>query len=272
MKDNKGRCAGNIACIGLNTNKDGDPITAPATDAARQWSGWGTALKPAWEPIIVARKPLVGTVAANVLTHGTGAINVDGCRIGTDILPAQLAGQARVGTLERGVMLTPERAGRWPANVVLGCACEGDTHDDDCAAAMLDAQTKNAPPKQERVGRMGDSRDGLGMGMGGDAIGRWPADPGGGASRFFYCAKASPSERGEGNAHPTVKPIALMRWISKLVCPPGGTILDPFAGSGTTLLAAREEGLSAIGVEREAEYVEIIKRRLDTAQKQGSLL
>lgn len=93
-------------------------ITAPATDAARRWSGWGTALKPAHEPICMARKPLAGTVAANVLAHGTGAINVDGCRVGDDVLSAAFAGQARMGTFERGVMFTPERVGRWPANFI----------------------------------------------------------------------------------------------------------------------------------------------------------
>lgn len=127
---------------------------------------------------------------------------------------------------------------------------------------MLDEQTGISPPKPRHIGRMGGSRDGLGMGRGGDAVGVWPADPGGGASRFFYTAKASRRERGEGNTHPTVKPLLLMRWLAKLVTPPGGVILDPFAGSGTTLLAAQSEGFDAIGIEREAEYVEIIKKRI----------
>lgn len=228
------------------------PLTVPATDAAKQWQGWGTALKPAWEPAILARKPLVGTVAANVLAHGTGAINVDACRVGNEVLPEMRAGQARLGTFVRSEMITPERAGRWPANVAL----------DEEAAAMLDAQTGVSPPKPHRIGRMGGSRDGLGMGRGGDSVGAWPADPGGGASRFFYTAKASRKERGEGNTHPTVKPLSLMRWLVKLVTPPGGVVLDPFCGSGSTLVAAVEEGFDCIGIEREAEYVEIIKKRI----------
>ncbi len=243
-------------------------ITAPATDAARQWSGWGTALKPAWEPIILARKPLVSTVASNVLAHGTGAINVDGCRI-----EGKLGGNpdrfARTdgGSFNQFSTHPPvvRDSGRWPANVVLGCACDGDAHDDDCAAAMLDAQTGTLTsgslmPHHKR----GEQVNAYGKSNGASPSRNFGGDSGG-ASRFFYTAKASRSERGEGNTHPTVKPIALMRWLVKLVCPPGGTILDPFAGSGTTLIAARSEGFDAVGVEREAEYVEIIRRRLEEA-------
>ena len=211
--------------------------------------GWGTALKPAHEPIVVARKPLIGTVAANVLKHGTGALNVDGCRVGTEIPPELRAGQARLGTFERTDMVTPEREGRWPANVIL----------DEDAGAMLDEQQE-------------------------------------GASRFFYCPKASRKEREAGceahpevvakrtqdggddtrgrptprnrNHHPTVKPVALMRYLIRLVTPPGGTVLDPFLGSGTTLMAAALEGVDAIGIEREAEYVEIAKARVAWVESQ----
>lgn len=188
-------------------------ITAPATEAARQWSGWGTALKPAMEPITVARKPLIGTVAANVLAHGTGAINVKGCKVGDEVLPSAIAGQAKVGTFERGVMVTPERVGRFPANVI---------HDGS----------------EEPVALMGD------------------------AARFFYCAKASPKDRGAGNNHPTVKPTDLMRYLARLVTPPNGTILDPFMGSGSTGKAAKLEGFGFVGIEREAEYIEIAKARI----------
>jgi len=201
-------------------------ITAPATDAARQWQGWGTALKPASEDWWLFRKPLVGTVAANVLAHGTGAINVDGCRVPIDASDDIYAKNPHtIGTIGANGVYGAGKAtiynvpaGRWPANVAL----------DEVAAAMLDEQT-------------GDS---------------------GGASRFFYTAKASRRERGEGNVHPTVKPIALMRWLVRLVTPKGGNVLDPFCGSGTTLLAAHLEGFDYLGIEREAEYVEIIRKRL----------
>jgi len=214
------------------------PLTTSATDAARQWQGWGTALKPASEDWWVFRKPLQGTVAANVLAHGTGAINVDGCRIPhaneSDLSKHKAmvkAIKSRGGSMDNSWKNSSDlagandvnMAGRWPANVAL----------DEEAAAMLDEQTSDS----------------------------------GGASRFFYQAKASRSERGEGNVHPTIKSIALMRWLVRLVTPPGGVVLDPFAGSGTTLLAARAEGFGAVGIEREAEYVAIIEARVAAAQK-----
>jgi site-specific DNA-methyltransferase (adenine-specific) len=219
--------------------------TAPATDAARQWSGWGTALKPAWEPIIVARKPLAGTVAENVLTYGTGGINVDGCRVG-----AEQTVTLRSGSMGKGIYGGDARVGsfanppgRWPANLI---------HDGS----------------EEVVGLTGS------------------------AARFFYCAKASKADRDEGceglplrkegtwggeeddlsegkkkihpsrNHHPTVKPTALMRYLCRLVTPPGGLVLDPFTGSGSTGKAAILEGFRFIGIEREAEYVEIAKARI----------
>jgi len=167
-------------------------ITAPATEAAKQWQGWGTALKPALEPITVARAPLSGTVAANVLEHGTGALNVDGCRVG-------------------------DESGRFPANL---------THDGS-----------------EEV------------------VGLFPEDGEASAARFFYCAKADAAER-RNSKHPTVKPVALMRYLVRLVCPAGGVVLDPFAGSGTTIEAARLEHCRAVGIEREAEYCADILERL----------
>jgi site-specific DNA-methyltransferase (adenine-specific) len=198
-------------------------ITAPATLAAKQWQGWGTALKPALEPITVARKPFTGTVAANVLEYGTGAINVDGSRI-----PCE-SGQ-----------------GRFPANLI---------HDGS----------------EEAVLGMGES------------------------SRYFYCAKASKRDRDEGcegisgrfaptmgngiggkehdpetatpkrNHHPTVKPTDLMRYLCRLVTPPNGTVLDPFMGSGSTGKAAVLEGFDFIGIEREAEYIDIARARIEHA-------
>ena len=218
------------------------PITAPATDAAREWEGWGTALKPAWEQCFVARKPLVGTVAANVQQHGTGGLNIDGCRIGSD--GATTRGDTSAnhlspsGAFTTGHDIVPLNAGRWPANVAL----------DEDAAAMLDAQTVGNVPA-----RIHDHSD---VGYGGT----------GGASRFFYTAKASRADRTGGgvadNTHPTVKPTDLMRWLVRLVTPPGGVVLDPFAGSGSTLVAARAEGVRAVGIEREPEYADIITARL----------
>ena len=206
----------------------------PATPAAQQWQGWGTALKPAFEPIVVARKPLIGTVAENVLTHGTGALNIDGCRVGTEQILNQPGGIPNgagnyVGTSKvRDRTVPPTTAtGRWPANVIL----------DESQAAELDKQS-------------------------------------GGASRFFYCAKAPKRERPTSDdvAHPTVKPLTLMRYLVRLITPPAGTVLDPFAGSGTTIEAALLEGFNTIGIEREADYLPLIQQRIDRVGDQLSLL
>lgn len=230
-------------------------LTAPATDASRQWQGWGTALKPAWEPCVVARKPLAGTVAENVQRYGTGAVNVDGCRVGTDGGCAGAGAGARVyGDGLNGTFAQPVPGlGRWPANVVL----------DEAAAAMLDAQSG------ERPGATSFSRPSDYSATSYKLPGGTPLTEGygdtGGASRFFYTAKASRADRntnGAENTHPTVKPTDLMRWLVRLVTPPGGVVLDPFAGSGSTLVAARAEGFRAIGIEREDEYAQIIAARL----------
>jgi len=192
----------------------GDNVeTAAATDTSARWQGWGTALKPAFEPIVVARKPLTGTVAANVLAHRTGALNIDGCRVGDD-------------------------AGRWPANVVL----------DEHQAGVLDEQSGELTS--------GSRKPGTFPGIDGDT---------GGASRFFYVAKADASERPhvDGVAHPTVKPLDLMRWLGRLVTPVGGTVLEPFAGSGTTVEACLLEGFECIAVEREADYLPLIVQRIN---------
>ena len=226
-------------------------LYAPATDAARQWQGWGTALKPALEPITVARKPLAGTVAENVLAHGTGALNIDGCRVGDNAGWSYPNGRGGSGWHERDSLsknLTEpmaSTAGRWPANLI---------HDGS----------------EEPTGLLGD------------------------AARFFYCAKASKADRDEGceafqaapprfgddggtyqglsnskhpvrNHHPTVKPTALMRYLCRLATPPGGVVLDPFMGSGSTGRGAVLEGFRFIGIEREAEYVEIARARIAAA-------
>lgn len=226
-------------------------IRALDGEAAR-WQGWGTALKPAYEPIILARKPLIGTVAANVLAHGTGAVNVDGCRVegeGNKTF-ARAAGnrdreQYRTGTTIGAAV--PSTLGRWPANIV---------HDGS------DEVLAGFPSSKDGVAgkRTGTSKIAA-AGLGGYDH-EWGGYGGSGsAARFFYCAKASAKDRA-GSKHPTVKPIALMRWLCRLVTPPGGLILDPFAGTGTTGQAAQEEGFSAVLIEREAEYQADIRRRL----------
>jgi DNA modification methylase len=263
-------------------------LTSAATPDAEQWQGWGTALKPAWEPIVVARKPLAATVAANVLAHGTGALNVDGCRIAGSVPQTTHGVFSRQGELYGKFRDEPEpsmvnASGRWPANTVLShdecCVPIGERRVrgssgvrvlwaciPGCPVRMLDEQSGNlrargnvSPTRREQSGGV------TGWGIGPDG----PADVGdaGGASRFFYCAKASRAERNAGipanrNVHPTVKPIDLMRWLVRLVTPPGGTVLDPFAGSGTTGCAVLLEGFDFIGCEREAEYVEIAKARI----------
>ena len=235
----------------------------PATDAAREWEGWGTALKPAFEPVTLARKPLTGTVAANVLEHGTGALNIDACRVPTsDKLPAA-GGSREMGNQVYGKGLgvssgrSADLGGRWPANVVL----------DESQAAELDRQsgTRKSSGVYEGDGSRREGHRSTNF-AGGHRPNAMYADQGG-ASRFFYVAKAPKSERPvvDGTAHPTVKPLALMRWLVRMVTPPNGTVLDPFAGSGTTLEAAMLEGFNVIGVEREADYLPLIQARIDRA-------
>jgi len=193
-----------------------------ATDAAKQWQGWGTALKPANEPICLARKPLERglTVADNVLKWGTGAINVDASRIATEEKIPTTSNQNIKGAAFkadnsekiRETFYVQSPQGRWPANILF----------DEAAAEML-----------------------------------------GEPSRFFYVAKASKAERGEGNAHPTVKPIKLMEYLCKLITPRGGVVLDPFMGSGSTGVAAKNLGFKFIGIEMNEEYFEIAKRRIN---------
>jgi len=197
-------------------------ITKPKTDEAKQWEGWGTALKPAHEPIVMARKPLSeSSIVDNVLKHGTGGINIDGCRIGLDENDRLNKGGSysgnRTGSNEDGWFTKAnnrieysEPPGRFPANVM------HDGLQDDWA-------------------------------------------------RFFYCPKISKCERGEDNTHPTVKPQELMKYLCRLVTPKSGTVLDPFMGSGSTGMAAKDEGFEFIGIEREKEYFEIAEKRINAA-------
>lgn len=279
--------------------------TISASAAARQWEGWGTALKPAWEPIILARKPLNGTVVANVQQHGTGALNIDRGRIrtGSTERSANIRGvQQFGGTNHRPHHDGPNEPrvngssiGRWPANVVL----------DAEAAELLDEQSGEhkggAFPSVQNTKSWKMSSQGKNL-----SPARSMGDSGG-ASRFFYTAKASRSEREAmesseqlptrrtgtmqddayewpgtvdhsphrtppaRNHHPTVKPLDLMRWLVRLVTPPNGLILDPFCGSGTTGCAALAEGFRFIGIEREPEYVAIAEARLNATQPALSL-
>jgi DNA modification methylase len=265
-------------------------ITAPATDAAKQWAGYGTALKPAWEPVIVARKPLVGTVATNVLEYGTGAINVDACRIPLNGDYKSKANgrpsQTRLSdNYDPKLANQPDTVGRWPANII---------HDgSDEVLALFPVTKSHGGGKASYGGVFGNGKTVTDN----TAMQRFAGDTGS-AARFFYCAKASKRDRDEGcegmpprqkvfngqsdspagkapgsvedkfstqparNHHPTVKPTDLMRYLCRLVTPPDGVVLDPFMGSGSTGKAAMLEGFRFIGIEREAEYLEIAQARI----------
>jgi DNA modification methylase len=287
----------------LGSRKSGEAISGEA----KQWQGWGTALKPAYEPIVVARKPFPGTVAANVLKHGTGAINVDGCRVGTDAGWSYPNGRGGSGWHGRESLSSnlsepmKAMAGRWPANLI---------HDGSEEVLGLFPQTG--------VSSGGGGHKKRGIGSGNGIYGVYgqrdcPANVGlgdsGSAARFFYCAKASKADRDEGleqfaavhrvngnkwtdqdyrvtsgerptsaesgprrNVHPTVKPTSLMCYLCRLITPPGGIVLDPFMGSGSTGKGAVLEGFRFIGIEREAEYLEIARARIDAAMKSGNAL
>jgi DNA modification methylase len=327
------------------SNKDtGSAPMEVTTDAARQWSGFGTALKPAHEPIVVARKPLSGTVAATVLEHGTGALNIDGCRVGfvseADEQESKAKNQhADFGTEPGGNNVYGDYSmverknydppGRWPANLVLTHAADcADVCADGCPVAELDGQSgvsKSTASAGRQTPKKGTTALGDFAGTGNVA----GHNDTGGASRFFtvtewdptadvapfrYVAKPSKRERNAGldglpkkapsertgrkadlpglrgepslrgqtanpfsngggsptvNHHPTVKPVALMRWLVRLVTPLGGTVLDPFAGSGTTLVAAVLEGFDAIGIEMTDDYLPIINGRVAWAEQQA---
>ena len=256
-------------------------ITAPATEAARQWSGYGSALKPALEPITMARKPLDGTLAANTLRHGCGGINVDGCRVeGEPWKTHSATGLGSVKFFTQGetpvIEKSPHAAGRWPANFC---------HDGSDEVVGCFPETTSGKPSGKRNATTGfssgitpGSTDLTGFGDSGSAARFFatfqPSEND--MKRLMYCPKASDREIlaaeshplfGESfdavkNTHPTVKPLALMQWLIRLVTPPGGILLEPFAGSGTTLLAAKAEGRRAVGIEISEEYCEIAANRL----------
>lgn len=231
----------------------------PATPQPAEWQGWGTALKPSWEPICLARKPLIGTVAENVLEYGTGAINVDGCRVGTEGGTAFGRSADKSQTDSVGGYLNakagkPIDAGRWPANII------HDGSEEVVAAfpALHGAGAARAEPGGGEF-KSDNGWGGIGSGNKGFRIG-----DSGSAARFFYTAKADKQDR-MGSKHPTVKPVDLMQWLCRLITPPGGTVLDPFAGSGSTGEAAWREGFNAILCEREEEYQADIAERLRLA-------
>jgi site-specific DNA-methyltransferase (adenine-specific) len=225
-----------------------------------EWHGFGTALKPAYEPICVARKPLDGTVAENVQKWGVGAMDIDGCRVMASPAGQSLMerGRQSIRTIRAGRVAscfgmkpeglrntTQHKSGRWPANLI---------HDGSEEALELFPQTTTWQGER-KGGYKGTSMFGLG------GINDAPASSGS-AARFFYCAKASRSERGADNKHPTVKPLALMRYLVNLVSRPGHIVLDPFMGSGTTGIACRELGREFIGIDNNAEYCQIAERRI----------
>jgi site-specific DNA-methyltransferase (adenine-specific) len=282
---------------GYNTTLNQLTRTGVSTDEAKEWDGWGTALKPAHEPIVVARKPVIGTVAENVLQYGTGGLNIDASRIGTEVRKNNINDFSnqhgnQFGNGEPIAKLgESEVTGRWPANIIL----------DEYTAELLDQQSgvSKSSPSQKRETIHAEEIYGKGLG-------NWSGsthNDSGGASRFFYVAKASKRDRNEGleelneqysaaaefrpnhmdkalegdsgnpygrfqpvkNFHPTVKPTALMQYLIRLVTPENGTVLDPFAGSGSTGKAAILEGKRFIGIELTPEYLPIIEGRLKHA-------
>jgi site-specific DNA-methyltransferase (adenine-specific) len=286
-------------------------VTAPTTDKAKQWEGWGTALKPAHEPIVLARKPLIGTVATNVIIHGTGALNIDGSRVGTGTGETKTVNYPDIrgnnfNNASGSVEYTVTDQGRWPANFI---------HDGSDEVVELFPETGKSTGGRIGKKSMGDVTN--------VPAGEYEAgDPGygdsGSAARFFYCAKASKKDRNEGlddfvgketgakgnglartcatcgastlqgcecidrtyvnptraNHHPTVKPTELMRYLVRMITPPNGLVLDPFMGSGSTGKAAVLENFSFIGIDQSADYLEIAKARINHAieQQQGKLL
>jgi site-specific DNA-methyltransferase (adenine-specific) len=265
-------------------------VTIPATPAAKQWDGWGTALKPAHEPMVLARKPLEGTVANNVLTYGVGGLNIDATRVGSDEMTKTTSNGVKISEnrsmsgakFEREIIGTV--TGRFPANFI---------HDGSDEVVALFPDTHSAGKKRDLPSGVDNNYMGRGQNSG-VRIG----DAGGSAARFFYCAKASKRDRNEGlddfsavrvhdgreagkpggsnprnrtndlklNHHPTVKPTSLMQYLVRLVTPPNGTVLDPFMGSGSTGKACAYEGFDFIGIEQSAEYVEIAQARIDFAK------
>lgn len=281
-------------------------ITISASEEAKKWDGWGSALKPANEPIVLARKPLEKglSIAENVLKYGTGGINIDGCRIvlskGDD---PRLGGNGSWKTDKaaenvyeggyEGLNIESSPLGRFPANIILGCSCEDESnHEEDCPIKILDKQSgilKSGAIKKSYEYK----NNGFSLGKPSGKTKQMHESSEGYASRFFYCAKASKSERNKGldgfeeketkygsngggmpsgnsnpnktttaNFHPTVKPVKLMQYLVCLITPPNGKVLDPFCGSGTTGIACKLEGVEFVGIEQDPEYTKIAEARI----------
>jgi len=270
-------------------------LDKPKTEEAKQWEGWGTALKPAHEPIVMARKPFKTSVAENVLTHGTGGINIDECRVGTDEkIKFERKKESTTASGWKDVNRNPyeqHNKGRFPANII---------HDGSEEVLEIFPETKQAKSRTIRNFKGWKNEGNL-------KKHEVYKDDSNSASRFFYCAKASKAERNMGlddyeekpmgmsnrakhrstldhshdidlnrvinrkNYHPTVKPIKLMEYLVRLVTPKKGIVLEPFAGSGTTLIACKQQGFNYIGIEREQEYCDIAEARLKGVKIQGTL-
>lgn len=288
-----------IRNAGLMDKKGGVTVnkTAPNTDLAKKWDGWGTALKPAHEPIVMARKPIVGTVANNVLTYSVGGLNIDGSRVATDdkweatgkqSAPSQTLQGGIDGSLNVSVSTTHPQ-GRWPANFI---------HDNSDEVVQLFPDTKGEI-RQPTGNKILNPKTGWNNNSMIDTTVRGFADSGS-AARFFYCAKASKRDRNEGlvgfetkekrymanangtgktskglerfttqpvpNHHPTVKPTSLMQYLVRLVTPKDGVVLDPFMGSGSTGKACVYEDFNFIGIDQDLDYVDIAKARIEFAQ------
>lgn len=280
----------------LNVNKAIAKM-ADTPNPEKDWAGWGTSLKPAFEPILLFRKPLQGTVAQNVLAHDTGALNIDGCRIPVD--PVTDSTQLRTmvrgmretndgwglsrtdGSAETVSVIRPE--GRWPANVLLDGSDEVVNSFPHTTSGAMKAGTQRAAQKKP-----GSFCYGI---IGGNITSKPIEKNSGSAARFFYCAKISRRDRHEGlvdpgpqfshnatlrqientatlgNAHPTVKPTSLMQWLIRLTTPQGGLVLDPFMGSGSTGKAAILEGMRFTGIEQNPDWVKVARARIKYALK-----
>jgi len=255
--------------IGLNENKqfrsDHPDYVKPRYD--NDWEGWGTALKPAHEPIVMARKPIEGTVAENTLQYRVGGLNIDGTRIQMqdgdkmdirrynayhDTFNSYEDGESAKG--KEYVVAEPHEGGRWPANVIM----------DEHAGQVLDKQSgnKKSSKRGSKYNKPTEHTNTYTPAASDYRDDNTYGDEGG-ASRFFYCPKANKKDREEGNIHPTVKPTDLMKYLIRLVTPKDGIVLDPFMGSGSTGKAAMQEGMWFVGIEREKEYYEIAKQRIE---------
>ncbi len=259
---NNGNSFNKVKGFGVNTslsdksNKEWD-----ITKGNSEWEGWGTALKPAHEPIVMARKPFNTSVAENVLTHGTGGINIDECRVGTEKLKKQKAGKSnRIGTFERKNMITPDREGRFPANIIHDGSEEVLEVFEESSRFFYCAKASKA---ERNMGL--DELSTKQTTGGGGGIGNYLDDVNSASGK--YGSEKAPQK----NYHPTVKPIKLMEYLVRLVTPKEGIVLEPFAGSGTTLIACKQQGFNYIGIEREQEYCDIAEARLKAVQVQGEL-